>query len=111
MTEPPIQNLDSIDLVGRRKDGGVDLLIVASGPLDPSPATQQILLTKLQNYLEGLNTEAFQAEFQHPSPEMVRIIVSCDFDVHPVIEELIDRCKAWVTQNNARIELEQKPNA
>jgi len=32
-SEPPIQNLETIDLLGRRKDGGVDLIIVVSGPL------------------------------------------------------------------------------
>jgi len=108
MAQPPIQNLDTVDIVGRRKDGGVDLFIVASGPLDPSPQTQQLLLTKVRNYLEQINTPAFQAEFQHPPAEKVRIVVSCEQDVHPVIEMLIERCKPWVAQNNARIELEPR---
>ncbi|WP_428939444.1 hypothetical protein [Fontivita pretiosa] len=108
MAEPPIQNLDSVDIVGRRKDGGVDLFIVASGPLDPSPQTQRLLLSKVQSYLEQINTPAFQAEFQNPPAEKVRIVISCEHEVHPLIQALIERCKPWVAQNNARIELEAR---
>jgi hypothetical protein len=37
--EPPIQNLDAIDVLGKRVDGGVDLAITCSGPLDDSADT------------------------------------------------------------------------
>jgi hypothetical protein len=37
--EPPIQNLDSFDIVGKRGDGGIDLVIVCSGPVDDSADT------------------------------------------------------------------------
>lgn len=108
MAEPPIQNIDNVDIVGHRKDGGVDLVIVASGPLDPSEQTQRLLLAKIRSYLEQLNTEAFRAEFRYPAPDRVRIVVHCEHPIHPVIEELIRRCKPWVEDNDARIELECK---
>ena len=38
---PPIQELDSVDLAAKRNDGGVDLVIVASQPLDNAPETLQ----------------------------------------------------------------------
>ena len=31
---PPIQDPDRIDITGKRRDGGVDLVIVASQPID-----------------------------------------------------------------------------
>ena len=37
--EPPIQNLDAFDIIGERKDGGVDLVVSCSGPLDSSTTT------------------------------------------------------------------------
>ena len=106
MNEPPIQNLHTVDIVGKRADGGVDLFIVASGPLDPSPATQQLLLDKLQSYLEEINTPGFAAEFGAPSPDHICIIVHCEHEVHPVIQLLLQRCKNWVETNHARLELE-----
>jgi hypothetical protein len=38
---PPIQDLESVDIAGQRKDGGVDLAIIASQPLDDSADTLQ----------------------------------------------------------------------
>jgi hypothetical protein len=107
MHEPPIQNLDTVDIAGRRRDGGVDLLIVASGPLDPSPETQKLLLDKIQGYLEQINTPGFQSEFGHPPADKVRIVISCEHEIHPVIRTLVARSKTWVEQNNARIAFEQ----
>lgn len=111
MNEPPIQNVDSIDIVGRRKDGDIELFIVASGPLDPSPQTQQLLLDKIQSYLEQLNSQAFQAEFDHPRADQVRIVVSCDFGIDPIMRLLVERARPWVAENNARIEIEGKAHA
>src|ERR1700679_3594566 len=35
----PIQNVDSIDVVGVRNDAGIDLVVSCFGPLDGSPET------------------------------------------------------------------------
>ena len=107
MRELPIQNLDTVDIAARRKDGGVDLLIVASGPLDPSAETQKLLLDKIQGYLEQIHTPEFQSEFGKPQADKVRIVISCEHEVHPVIRMLVDKCKTWVEQQNVRIRFEQ----
>ena len=106
INDPPIQDLESVDIVAPRVNGIVELYIVASGPLDASPQTQKLLLDKVQNYLEMIASPDFQAEFNNPPSERVHIIVACEFRVDPVIRLLVERSKQWVAQNGARIRLE-----
>lgn len=101
----PIQNIDQVDLVAKRRDGGVDLFIIPNAPLDGSAETQQLLLDKIASYLEQLNTEAFQTEFGHPAPELIKIVVLCTVPPDPVIIELVERAVPWVIENNARLEV------
>jgi len=42
-SQPPIQNIDAFDVVGERQDGGVDLVVSCSGPLDSSPSTLELI--------------------------------------------------------------------
>src|SRR5438876_12161508 len=104
MSEPPIQNIGSVDVTGKRIDGGVDLFIVASSRLDGAPDTQRLLLAKLKSYLEQLNTPEFQAEFDHPGAEKTVIIIACQQEPDPIIRELVKRAQPWVQENNARLE-------
>jgi len=104
-SEPPIQNLDNIDIVAPRVDGVVELYIIASGSLDASPQTQRLLLDKVQSYLDQIASPEFQAEFKSPGADQIQIIITCDHDVDPVIRLLVERSKPWVKQNNAWIEL------
>jgi hypothetical protein len=76
--EPPIQNLDRFDLIGERVDGGVDLVVVCSGPLDSSPDTLNRLGCKVRNYLREIASETFRARFGDAS---IAIFLSC---AHPV---------------------------
>jgi|SRR5688572_14512035 len=99
----PIQNIDNLDIVGKRKDGGVDLVIVASSKLDGSPEHQRLLLAKIESYLAQLNTPGFQAEFNHPRPEQVNIILSCNEAPDPIVLQLVEKSKPWVEENNARL--------
>jgi hypothetical protein len=104
--ELPIQNLDRVDVMRWRKDGGVDLAIVASGPLTAEPAIQKLLLDKVEAYLGCINSDEFRAEFENPPADKATIIISCYGSVDPIILELVERMKPWVEDNNARIRLE-----
>ncbi len=103
---PPIENVGNIDIVGARKDGGVDLFIVTTSRLNGDPATQQLLLAKIQSYLEQLNTPEFQAEFKHPPADKTLIVVNCKEAPDLVIKELITRAQPWVQENHARLEIQ-----
>jgi hypothetical protein len=88
---PPLQDDGSIDIVGRRRDGGLDLIVVASGHLDGSLATQRVLKAKLQSYLDTLFAPEFQAEFGPPALERTSIVVSCPQAPAPEVSDLISQ--------------------
>jgi hypothetical protein len=53
----PIQNVDSIDIVGLRNDAGIDLVVLCSGPLDGSAETLRALREKVRGYIEAACSE------------------------------------------------------
>jgi hypothetical protein len=81
MNEAPIQNLDSFDIVGERNDGGVDLVVVCSGPLDDSAKTQALLRDKLQNYLNTAVHPNFANVYPAAKKGPVRIVVACQHEI------------------------------
>jgi hypothetical protein len=87
MIAPPIQNIDSIDLTGKRRDGGIDLFIVSSSHLDGTAATQQLFKDKLETYVAALAHPEFRQEFGIPHPERMAIILYC---IDEPAKELID---------------------
>ena len=104
-TWPPIQNLDSIDLAGKRHDGGVDLVIVASQPLDDGPETLESIRHKVRTYLAVIGLEEFQAEMGRPPREKVAIILACDHPIHPKAQAAIAECRASAAVQGVRLEV------
>lgn len=111
-TEDPIQNLESIDIVGRRvEDGGVDLVLVVSGALTDSEHHQGLLLEKLEHYLRQVNSPGFRADLGAPTPDRVRIIVHCTREPAPVIRQLLQNAMPWAEENNATLTLRVESRA
>jgi hypothetical protein len=77
----PLSPPDNLDVVGERNEGGVDLLIVTSGPLDASDETSRCLEEKLNTYLYASTHEKFAAVYPAASGGRIRIFVS---DRHPL---------------------------
>jgi hypothetical protein len=77
----PLSEPDSLDVIGERKDGGVDMLVVTTGPLDASDETCQKLLAKLSSYLHAAVHPNFVNVYPAASTGRVRIFVS---DSHAV---------------------------
>ena len=97
MSNPlPIENLEAFDVVGVRKDGGIDLVVSCAGPLDASPETLSALRTKIANYLyeisEARNPTLRESFNCSPTAE-IRIIVSCDFPVDPLALDVVEEMK------------------
>ena len=61
--DDPIQNLDKIDIVGERTDGGVDLVIVVSSALTDSEYHEELLKTKIQSYTDTIFSDAWIAKY------------------------------------------------
>ena len=64
MSESPIQNLDRIDMLGRREDGGVDLVIVVSGPLENTANHLERIEVKVRNYIREIGSPQFLESFR-----------------------------------------------
>lgn len=67
----PIQNLGLIDIMVEKKDGTVDLYIIAATYLDASARTQKRLLDKVENYLRQVNGKEYRQNFGKPSKARV----------------------------------------
>ena len=72
----PISAPDNLDVIGERREGGVDMLIVTIGPVDDSDATCQRLEQKLNAYLCAALHPDFPSECPAAAQGRVRIFVS-----------------------------------
>jgi hypothetical protein len=102
---PPIQELDSIDLTGKRRDGGVDLVIVASQPIDDSSETLESIRHKVRTYLFVIGLEEFQVEMGHPPRDKTAIILACEHPIHPKALGVISQCRAAAEAQGVRLEV------
>ena len=102
----PLEAIENIDIIIVKKDGRVNLGIVISGFLNNDLETQKILLKKINNYLEYINSEEFSEEFGKPSPTKTRICLFCSTEPHKEIIEIIAGIKPQVKQWNSSIEIE-----
>jgi len=105
---PPIQNLDSIDVTGKRRDGGVDLVIVATQPLDDAPDTLNSIRHKVAYYLDVIDLPEFQADFDYPPRDRTTIIIDCDHPIHSQARAVIEECRAAATAAGVRLELRDR---
>ena len=91
----------SIDAIGFRKDGGADLQIVSSGPLDDSPETQDLLLDKIEGYLSYINSAEFRAERPRATVENTHIILRLEERPPASMGELFQKIASWTAAYNA----------
>jgi hypothetical protein len=108
---PPIQQLDRVDLVGKRRDGGVDLVIVASQPIDDGPETLGSIRQKVGTYLAVIGSEEFQAEMGHPPRDKTAIIIVCEHPIHPRALATIAQCRAAAAAQGVRLEVRKSSNS
>jgi hypothetical protein len=104
--DPPIQNVENIDLLGERNDGGIDLIIVASGPLDGSSTTLNLLEQKIRNYVTELSSPSFINEFGS-SDNKFAIYIVCEYSIDPAALNLIEQLKSVVSVAGAKLGIRQ----
>ena len=89
MAEPPIKNLDVIDVLGRRQDGGIDLAIVVSGPLLNTTDHLDRVERKIKSYIDEILSIEFAEQF--PTCDASRqILLVTNHDMDPAVLALID---------------------
>ncbi len=102
-----IYDANSIDILGKRKDGGIDMFIVSSGSMDASPQTQTLLLDKVENYLTYVNSPQFQQEF--PGKEKsVNIVLQLEEKPPELLLALCEKIAGWTEENGVRFRVEKK---
>jgi hypothetical protein len=80
--ESPVGQPDKLDLIARKKDGTVAVMLVAAGKLDPSDErTAAVLEAKLRNYCRYIKHPAFAAEFGQPTEDRVKLVLRSDLEV------------------------------
>jgi hypothetical protein len=103
----PIPFLEQLDVYAVNGGGGATLVIVVASPLRADARSQERLLAKIEGYLGFINSEQFAAEAGAPSPENTEIVVSLHRRSAREIRELLERCRPWVEENNARLVVEK----
>jgi hypothetical protein len=83
----PIQNIDQFDIVGRRNDGGMDLIVVVSAPLLDEERHRRLLQEKVEAYARAIGGPQFRPEFGISESSPVRILIISDHPVHESIRE------------------------
>jgi hypothetical protein len=103
--EPPIQNLDAFDLVGERKEGGVDLVIVCSGPLDDSADTLRRIDQKIRGYITTATTTGFASAYPSALHGPTTIYMSCDHPISTGALGLINQLGRTARRQNIEVKI------
>jgi hypothetical protein len=101
----PIGDVDTVDIVGLRKDGGLDMVISCVAPIDDSPSTLRQLETKICNYIKGAKSEAFLGQYGCSVGAPVTVFVSCAHPIAAQAMDLIARLRTTAAENGIAIEV------
>ena len=86
----PIQNIDQFDIVGKRNDGGIDLIVVVSAPLLDEERHRYLLQAKVEGYARAIGAPQFRPEFGIDEASLIRILVISDHPVHESIRDYFE---------------------
>lgn len=96
-----VWDANTIDIIGERKDGGIELYVISSGAFDDSTEQQTLLLDKIDNYLAYMNSSQFEKEFPLVSKDNKWIILELDETPSQLLLSLCERINDWVKENDA----------
>jgi len=102
---PPIQNIGNVDVMFKRKDGVLELLVVTASRLDGSPETQKLVLDKIQPYLDFLQSEDCKNEFGELSQEQKLVVLRCYEEPNAAMLAFFPRVAQWVRDSGATFEV------
>jgi hypothetical protein len=105
--ERPIEDMDRIDIVGERHDGGLDAVIVASGPLDKSTSTIEALRQKVQNYVFEMTNSHFRTRYNISERAILRVLVSCQFQISDRARVEIERLRPWALAAGVVLQIDE----
>jgi len=104
MNEHPIQNIDQIDILGRRKDGGIDLVVVVSGPLENIADHLERVEAKIRAYIRELSSPEFLEQFPTNSASR-QILLATEYSIDPTVLALIDSLRRLAAEAGATLQI------
>ncbi len=103
-----IYDVNEVDLMAKRKDGGLDMFIISTGDIDESPETQKLLLDKVDRYLGYISSKEFIKEFPNVEKDKVQIIFELEKKPPELILELCQKIVPWAKDNGVSFSVKQK---
>lgn len=97
-----ILDADSLDIVGERNDGTIELIIVSSGTFDDSSEQQNLLMDKIENYIAYALGEEFKKDFPSCSQEKIIIVLKLEREPSEILCALSEKIKEWVESYGLR---------
>lgn len=86
--QSPVGDPDKLDIISKRANGRVDLLLVMAGALDGSPRTLDVIARKFRNYCDFVRSADFRSEFGEPTKNRVTIGLN---PTHEVPDDIMER--------------------
>lgn len=93
---------NSIDIIGKRVDGGIDLVIIVPDGVEKSEVIQTQLLDKIENYLKYVNGEEFKKDFPDVIFEKVVIRLKMKTEPSERLLKWLDEIGQWVVSNGVK---------
>ena len=103
-----IYDVDKVDIMAKRKDGGLDLFIISSGAIDASQGTQKLLLDKISNYFGYILSADFCVDFPDVKKGEVTIVLEFSEPAPKILLELCERIAIWIEDNGMLFVVKQK---
>jgi len=100
----PINDATKLDLLAERHDGGIEMCIVAQGPVDGSQETLRLIELKIRNYVREALDSSFRESYGGIVPQKIQILFESRFAVDPAALSLISSLASEVEGVGLKLE-------
>ena len=95
-------DVNTIDIIGQRKNCGLDLFIVLDSNIEDQPDEQTELLDKIENYISYIKGDAFKSEFPEMLRENISIVLSIKWDPSTAFMDWSEKIATWVQEQGIK---------
>lgn len=94
---------NSIDIIGKIVDGGIDLVIIVPDVLEDSEELQSQLLDKIENYLNYIKGAEFKKDFPGIGSDNIFIKLKLRVEPSERLLKWLDEIKRWVESSGVKL--------